>query len=65
MEELRLALAAITASTDKVAKDFGSLPAKDNGSSEYHYLRGKLEAYTDVQNLIMWRINELSKGEKK
>ena len=64
MEELRMALAAVTSSTTEVAKEFGSLTAKDNGTSEYHYLRGKLEAYTDVQNLLMWRINALTEVKK-
>lgn len=64
MEELKMELKAVTAEVDKVADEFGRLPASENGSSEYHYLRGKLEAYTDVQNMIMWRINAIEKGEK-
>lgn len=64
MEELKMELKAVTAEVDKVADEFGRLPASENGSSEYHYLRGKLEAYTDVQNMIMWRINAIEKGAK-
>lgn len=64
MEELRMALKAISAEVDEAADAFGRLPAKANGSAEYHYLRGKLEAYMDVQNLIMWRINAIEKGVK-
>lgn len=64
MEELKMELMAITAEVDKVAEEFGKLTAAQNGSAEYHYLRGKLEAYTDVQNLVIWRINAVEKGVK-
>ncbi len=63
MEELKLELKALTAEIDSVAEAFGSLPAKANGSADYHYLRGKLEAYNDILNMVMWRINALENGK--
>lgn len=66
MEELKMELKVLTSEVDKAAEDFGKLPASQNGSSEYHYLRGKLEAYNDVLNMVIWRINMLEnkKGDK-
>ena len=64
MEELKMELKAVTAEVDKIAEEFGKLTASQNGSAEYHRLRGKLEAYNDILNLIVWRINAIEKGVK-
>lgn len=60
MRELEMALKAVTAETDKVMDELVKTP---KSSTEYSELLGKLEAYTDVQNLLIWRINALQKGD--
>lgn len=61
MEELELALKALTAQVDECTTKLVETPKR---STDYNYLVGKLEAYTDVQNLIMFRLNKLRNGGK-
>ena len=61
MNELELALKAITEEVDSAIEALVKTPKKSN---EYNYRVGKLEAYTDVQNMIMWRLNALRKENK-
>lgn len=59
MEELELELKAIVSEVDKVIEAMHHTPKRSN---EYNYLVGKLEAYTDIQNMVMWRLNKLRNG---
>lgn len=58
MEELELELKAITGTVDELVSKLKETPKRSN---EYNYLIGKLEAYTDVQNMLMLRLNLLRK----
>lgn len=60
MNELELALKAVTQEVDDAINKLVVTPKKSN---EYNYLVGKLEAYTDIQNMLMWRINALRKEQ--
>lgn len=60
MEELELALVAVTSMVDELMNNLVKTPKKSN---EYNYLVGKLEAYTDIQNMMIFRLNELRKGK--
>lgn len=59
MEELELELKVIAQTIDELCDSLKVTPKK---STEYNYLVGKLEAYTDVQSLVMFRLNALRKG---
>lgn len=58
MEELEMELKAITGTVDELVSKLKETPKRSN---EYNYLIGKLEAYTDVQNMLMLRLNLLRK----
>lgn len=62
MKEVEMALKAVTSEVDGCMNMLIHTPKK---STEYNYLVGKLEAYTDVQNLLMFRLNQLRKEEHK
>lgn len=61
MKELELELQAVTSEVDKIVEELTHTPKK---STDYNRLLGKLDAYTDVQNMIIWRINALQKEGK-
>lgn len=61
MDELVLALKAVSSQVDEIIGQMAQTPKRSN---EYNYLVGKLEAYTDTQNLLMWRLNQLRKEGK-
>lgn len=61
MKELEMALSAVSSQVEEIIGQMVHTPKRSN---EYNYLVGKLEAYTDVQNLLMWRLNELRKETK-
>lgn len=61
MDELLLALKAVSSQVDEIIGQMAQTPKRSN---EYNYLVGKLEAYTDTQNLLMWRLNQLRKEGK-
>lgn len=61
MKELEMALSAVSSQVEEI---IGQMVHTPKGSKEYDYLVGKLEAYTDVQNLVIWRLNELRKETK-
>lgn len=58
MDELELELNVITSTVDELVSKLRETPKRSN---EYNYLVGKLEAYTDVQNLLMCRLSKLRK----
>ena len=62
MRELEMALKAVAAEVDNTVDELVKTAKK---STEYNQLIGKLEAYTDIQNLLIWRINEIQKGSGK
>ena len=62
MEELELELKVVVAEVDTIIDTLRNTPKRSN---DYNYLVGKLEAYTDVQNLIMCRLSQLRKETKK
>ena len=62
MEELELELKVIVSEVDGIIEMMRNTPKRSN---DYNYLVGKLEAYTDVQNLIMCRLSKLRKENQK
>lgn len=62
MKELEMALKAVTSEVDNIMDELVKTPKK---STYYDKLLGKLEAYTDIQNMLIWRINAIQKETKR
>lgn len=61
MDELELELNVIVANIEELVRQLRETPKK---STEYNYIAGQIAAYTDIQNLIMFRLNKLRNGGK-